>query len=695
MNSPSPELPELLGSIHNHADLMQIPEAELPRLAEEIRSTLIQSLAVTGGHLGPNLGVVELSIALHRVFETPRDKIIFDVSHQAYVHKMLTGRAEQIHTIRQYQGLSGFAKMSESPHDSYGAGHAGTALSAALGMCAARDLKGEDYHVVAVAGDAAFTCGTTLEALNNISQTTRRYITILNDNEWAIDKNVGALAKYFNSLQTSETFSWLRDKTASFIEKLGGTQAKEFAFKLEGTTKNLIFPSLLFNKFGLRYFGPLNGHDIPTLIRTLNYIIRDGILSGKAGTLEPGSHSVGLAENGVTYTCEGSNVAVPQEVIDGLVPAAKEFFENALENAQTVYNNANATQEEVNKAWSDLLDAMHLLEFEAGDKEVLLPLINIAEQLAERLDEFKPGTTEGFEEALNAAKDVYAEENPLKADVDEAYDNLQAAIEKLEFRADMSELQSLVDEANTLDPDDYIQDEAFDTFKSVLAEAEELLANANADQADVDAKAEALTRAMAALRKIPNKDELNKLIAEMEQKDLDGYTDRSVAAFKAALSVAKTVAADANADEQAVAKAYTNLEAAANNLVKAEKPGTGNSGKGSTSANIGNAYGAAGVVSAAQGVTSQKAYVVSDTTVNFTLKRGSAYCFKMTVVNGNAMTPSFTVGNGDVLKTQFVAKIGNDYYYRVYAIGTPGQSTGVYTTLPGQNAVKHCTVTIG
>ena len=185
-----------------------------------------------------------------------------------------------------------------------------------------------------------------------------------------------------------------------------------------------------------------------------------------------------------------------------------------------------------------------------------------------------------------------------------------------------------------------------------------------------------------------------KLIAEMEQKDLDGYTDRSVAAFKAALSVAKTVAADETADGQAIAKAYTNLEEAANSLVKAEKPGTGNSGKGSTSANVGNADGAAGVVSAAQGVTNQQAYVVSDTTVNFNLKRGSAYCFKMTVVNGNAMTPSFTVGNGDVLKTQFVAKIGNDYYYRVYAIGTPGQSTGVYTTLPGQNAVKHCTVTI-
>ena len=336
---------------------------------------------------------------------------------------------------------------------------------------------------------------------------------------------------------------------------------------------------------------------------------------------------------------------------------------------------------------------MHLLEFEAGDKETLLPLINIAEQLKDMLDQFKPGTTEGFEEALDAAKDVYAEEDALKADVDEAYDNLQAAIDKLEMRADMSILQNTVDEANGLDLNLYIDDEAMAAFKTVLAEAEELLANANAEQADVDAKAVELSNAMAALRKIPNKDELNKLIAEMEQKDLDGYTDRSVAAFKAALSVAKTVAADANADEQAVAKAYTNLEAAANNLVKAEKPGTGNSGKGSTSANVGNAYGAAGVVSASQSVAAN-AYVVSDTTVNFTLKRGSAYCFKMTVVNGNAMTPSFTVGNGDVLKTQFVAKIGNDYYYRVYAIGTPGQSTGVYTTLPGQNAVKHCTVTI-
>ena len=433
----------------------------------------------------------------------------------------------------------------------------------------------------------------------------------------------------------------------------------------------------------------LNGEDIEFAADGCTYTFT---MPGESTTLRFTFTSVDKSILGIVL--EEAN-AVPQDVIDSLVPSAKEFFENALAKAQEVYEDAAATEEEVKAAWSDLLDAMHLLEFEAGDKETLLPLINIAEQLKDMLDQFKPGTTEGFEEALDAAKDVYAEEDALKADVDEAYDNLQAAIDKLEMRADMSILQNTVDEANGLDLNLYIDDEAMAAFKTVLAEAEELLANANAEQADVDAKAVELSNAMAALRKIPNKDELNKLIAEMEQKDLDGYTDRSVAAFKAALSVAKTVAADETADGQAIAKAYTNLEEAANSLVKAEKPSSGNSGKGSTSANVGNAYGAAGVVSAAQGVTSQQAYVVSDTTVNFTLKRGSAYCFKMTVVNGNAMTPSFTVGNGEVLKTQFVAKIGNDYYYRVYATGTPGQSTGVYTTLPGQNAVKHCAVMIG
>src|SRR3954466_10631196 len=174
----------LLDGIHSPADIKALREQELPQLAQEVRDELIKVLSQTGGHLGPNLGVVELTIAMHRVFETPRDRFVFDVSHQGYVHKMLTGRLDRIGTMRQYQGLNGFLLRTESEHDSYGAGHAGTALSAALGMAAARDLAGGNNHVVAVAGDAAFTCGPTLEALNNISETTKKFIVVLNDNEW-------------------------------------------------------------------------------------------------------------------------------------------------------------------------------------------------------------------------------------------------------------------------------------------------------------------------------------------------------------------------------------------------------------------------------------------------------------------------------------------------------------------------------
>ena len=377
-----------------------------------------------------------------------------------------------------------------------------------------------------------------------------------------------------------------------------------------------------------------------------------------------------------------------------VIPSVKERFDAALEKANEVAANLTATQAEIDEAWSGLMDMIHLLSFAPGDKTELNTLLEIARALEEA--DFTPESWENYLPAYEAAEEVAADEEALAGDIEKACDDLRTAFDQLVRATDFSMLQMVVDEANGLDLNLYIDDEAMAAFKTVLAEAEELLLNADAAQADVDAKAVELSDAMAALRKIPNKDELNKLIAEMEQKDLDGYTDRSVAAFKAALSVAKTVAADANADEQSVTSAYVNLEAAANGLVKAEKPSTGNnSSKGSTSANVGNAYGAAGVVSAAQGVTSQQAYVVSDTTVNFTLKRGSAYCFKMTVVNGNTLTPSFTAGNGDVLKTQFVAKIGNDYYYRVYATGTPGQSTGVYTTLPGNVPVKHCAVTIG
>ncbi len=262
----------LLDTIQGPDDLKKIEPERLPELAQEIRGRLITSLSNTGGHLGPNLGVVELTIAMHRVFDTPTDKFLFDVSHQGYVHKMLTGRAKEIGSIRQYEGLNGFLLRTESEHDCYGAGHAGTALSAALGMASARDLKGNDNHVVAVAGDAAFTCGPTLEALNNIAEATDRCIVVLNDNEWSIDKNVGALAKYFNTLQSHPAYNDIRAKAASLVEKVAGPGARKFAHKIERNAKNMILPNVLFEKFGMRYYGPIDGHDLPSLIKSFEYL---------------------------------------------------------------------------------------------------------------------------------------------------------------------------------------------------------------------------------------------------------------------------------------------------------------------------------------------------------------------------------------------------------------------------------------
>ena len=268
-----PEIPTVdLPKVDNGDDLKKLPLEDLPKLAENVRRTLINSLSKTGGHLGPNLGVVELSIALHRIFSTPEDKFVFDVSHQAYVHKMLTGRWDQIHTIRQYEGLNGFMLRTESDHDCYGAGHAGTAVSAALGMAAARDLKKSDEHVVAVAGDAAFTCGPTFEALNNIAETTKKFILVLNDNEWSIDRNVGAIAKYFHALQTSATYSHIHDKAAEFVEKIAGKSARTMAHRVERSAKNLLFPNVLFEKFGMRYYGPIDGHDLDLLVKTFEFL---------------------------------------------------------------------------------------------------------------------------------------------------------------------------------------------------------------------------------------------------------------------------------------------------------------------------------------------------------------------------------------------------------------------------------------
>src|SRR6187397_2865896 len=275
MKSDSSEttVTRLLDGIRSPEDVKALREEELPQLAQEVRGELIKVLSQTGGHLGPNLGVVELTIALHRVFDTPRDRIVMDVSHQGYVHKMFTGRLDRIHTMRQYEGLNGFLLRTESEHDCDGAGHAGTALSAGLGMAVGRDLRGaDDEHVVVVAGDAAFTCGISYEALNNAKSQTKRFIVVLNDNEWSIAKNVGAIASYFNTITTQPMYAGLHEKARRFIKAVAGRGAVHLAHKIEEGVKNLIVPSVIFEELGLRYYGPIDGHDIPLLTKTFEFL---------------------------------------------------------------------------------------------------------------------------------------------------------------------------------------------------------------------------------------------------------------------------------------------------------------------------------------------------------------------------------------------------------------------------------------
>src|SRR5580698_10460426 len=222
-----------------HVKKLTVPQ--LQELAADVRQELIEGLAKAGGHLGPNLGVVELSIALHKVFSTPKDKFVWDVSHQVYVHKILTGRKNRFRTIRQTDGLNGFALRTESEHDCFGAGHAGTALSAALGMAAARDKKGTDENVVCIFGDAALTNGISFEAMNNIAHTTKKFIGILNDNEWSIAKNVGAISSYLNKLITNPRYNHLAKEFENFVKRLPkGELALKLAHKAEGGFKGAI-----------------------------------------------------------------------------------------------------------------------------------------------------------------------------------------------------------------------------------------------------------------------------------------------------------------------------------------------------------------------------------------------------------------------------------------------------------------------
>ena len=264
--------PSLLAGIRGPADVKALAPAQLPQLAQEIRDELITITAKQGGHIGPNLGVVELTIALHRAFTTPDDQLVFDVAHQGYIHKLLTGRGEALKKLRQTGGASGFLYRSESVHDAFGAGHAGTALSAALGMATARDLRGTSEHVVAVCGDAAFTCGVTMEALNNVVSSTKRLIVILNDNEWSIAKNVGAISRYLNRISTSSAYNKLHHDVEAFFKSFPtGVEMNRVYMKWKRETKDFFVESSLFEKFGLRYLGPVDGHNLDALTKNLEF----------------------------------------------------------------------------------------------------------------------------------------------------------------------------------------------------------------------------------------------------------------------------------------------------------------------------------------------------------------------------------------------------------------------------------------
>lgn len=263
----------LLDKINSPSDLREIPTEQLPELAREIREKIISVVSKTGGHLASNLGVVELTLALHYVFDTPGDKIIWDVSHQCYTHKLLTGRKDGFENLRQYEGISGFTKRVESKYDPFGAGHASTSISSALGMACARDQRGEDYKVIAVIGDGALTGGIAFEGLNNAGAQKKDLLVILNDNTMSISPNVGALSKYLTGLLTDEKYNKLKNEVWELVGKFKRRdKIRAMVSQVEESVKGFLVPGIIFEKLGFRYFGPIDGHDLNQLTKTLEQL---------------------------------------------------------------------------------------------------------------------------------------------------------------------------------------------------------------------------------------------------------------------------------------------------------------------------------------------------------------------------------------------------------------------------------------
>ncbi len=265
----------MLDRIHSPADVKALAPEDLPKLAAEMRHVIIQTVARNAGHLGPNLGVVELTLALHRVFDSPTDKIIWDVGHQSYPHKLLTGRFPQFDTLRTRDGLAGYPRRAESEHDHFGTSHGSTSISAALGFAAARDLKGEKHHVIAVIGDGALTGGMAFEGLNNVGELKKRLIVILNDNEMSISPNIGAIHRYLTKLTTSRIYRRFEHDVWEMLGKLPKRfRAQQGMSRVKEGLQNMVAPTILFEEMGLKYFGPIDGHDLDVLHETLSDLKR-------------------------------------------------------------------------------------------------------------------------------------------------------------------------------------------------------------------------------------------------------------------------------------------------------------------------------------------------------------------------------------------------------------------------------------
>ncbi len=259
---------DFLEKINSPCDMKKLSISDLYILAEQIRSLIVDTVSKNGGHLGSNLGVVELTLALHKVFETPQDKLIWDVGHQSYIHKILTGRKEQFSTLRQFGGLCGFPNRSESEHDSFGTGHSSTSISAALGFAIARDLNNDDYNVVAVIGDGSFTGGMAFEALNNAGELQKKMLVVLNDNEMSIAKNVGALSEYLYRMRRAPTYSRIKRDIESVLRTIPaiGEQMSKTVERVKNSVKFLLVPGMLFEELGFNYIGPVDGHNIEKMV---------------------------------------------------------------------------------------------------------------------------------------------------------------------------------------------------------------------------------------------------------------------------------------------------------------------------------------------------------------------------------------------------------------------------------------------